>query len=355
MAARNEGRVEGLSPEELEEACTRIQLSPHELEPRGSLDVLKKITRGMVENVPFEQLDVALGRGINPELGVVLEKIVRRKRGGYCYESNTLLGALLKTCGFDPVPLVARVILNGRVGFSSHKIFVATTTSGDKFIADVGFGANTPNGPLPLGSIFGDDLTSKRKDVGSPILLYPWAYRFVDDANQFETPGGTRLQRFDSLEWIQAGQPPIDTAKASERFWKNMYVFHLERPVFEIDFWGANWWVSTSPVNNHFTASRVAVLQTRAGIKILHNNLSAVITRNSSPDLRELFPSEQFPEDSGGPADPVVRVEKEVRDEEYMEHLISEFNIDLSWDHRTAQSRTICIKDFTDIAMGKQP
>ncbi len=92
-------------------------------------------------HVPFDNLDVS-EKGLNPSLAIddLFDKIVVRKRGGYCFELNALFGALLKALGFSVVPCMARVLLRPiPYPLISHRAnFV--DIDGKRYLADVGFG-----------------------------------------------------------------------------------------------------------------------------------------------------------------------------------------------------------------------
>src|SRR3989337_113684 len=60
-------------------------------------------------HVPFEILDIVIGRSISLELPAIFDKIVSRRRGGFCYELNGLFAWLLRELGFDVTLLSARV------------------------------------------------------------------------------------------------------------------------------------------------------------------------------------------------------------------------------------------------------
>jgi N-hydroxyarylamine O-acetyltransferase len=63
-----------------------------------------------VEHIAFENFDVLLGRPIRLDLASLQDKLVRRRRGGYCFEQVTLFAAVLERLGFAPVRHTARVI-----------------------------------------------------------------------------------------------------------------------------------------------------------------------------------------------------------------------------------------------------
>src|SRR5262245_53115701 len=71
---------------------------------------LGSVLRAHMRMVPFENLDVLLGRGIRVDLDGVYAKLVTARRGGYCFEHGTLLLAALQQLGFETVAHAARVI-----------------------------------------------------------------------------------------------------------------------------------------------------------------------------------------------------------------------------------------------------
>ncbi|MBL8045525.1 MAG: arylamine N-acetyltransferase, partial [Anaerolineales bacterium] len=72
-------------------------------------ETLRGLHRAHLYNVPFENLDIALGRPIILEETKLFEKIVRQHRGGFCYELNGLFAWLLRQLGFSVEMLNARV------------------------------------------------------------------------------------------------------------------------------------------------------------------------------------------------------------------------------------------------------
>ena len=69
--------------------------------PPPNLDGLHLLQDHHMRHVPFENLNVLLGRGLDLSIAALFEKIISRNRGGYCFELNGLYGALLKEAGFD--------------------------------------------------------------------------------------------------------------------------------------------------------------------------------------------------------------------------------------------------------------
>jgi N-hydroxyarylamine O-acetyltransferase len=93
--------------------------------------------------VPFENLDIGLGRPIALDEAALFDKIVARRRGGFCYELNGLFAALLRALGFDVALLSARVAhADGGFGppFDHLTLLVTFPKLAGSRLADVGFG-----------------------------------------------------------------------------------------------------------------------------------------------------------------------------------------------------------------------
>jgi N-hydroxyarylamine O-acetyltransferase len=112
-------------------------------------DTLRALHTAHLYAVPFENLDIGLGRPLSLALPALFDKIVTRRRGGFCYELNGLFGWLLLSLGYDVTHLSARVAQPGSDGglgpeFDHLTLRVlcpagAADDSGP-WLADVGFG-----------------------------------------------------------------------------------------------------------------------------------------------------------------------------------------------------------------------
>lgn len=103
-------------------------------------------------SVPFENVDVLLGNEIVLDEDALFDKIVARRRGGYCFEANGLFRHLLRALGYKVDPAMARVWYRnapGEVHALTHIVNVVTIDR-TAYIVDVGFGGQTPRIPLPL-------------------------------------------------------------------------------------------------------------------------------------------------------------------------------------------------------------
>src|SRR3954447_6253671 len=117
-----------------------------------SLDVLNGIVHAHISTIPFENLDVLLGRVIGLEPEALQKKLVADHRGGYCFEHNGLLLLVLRAIGFDAVPLSARVRYQRPRDYTPARthLFLRVTIDGLPWLADVGFGALSPTAAIRL-------------------------------------------------------------------------------------------------------------------------------------------------------------------------------------------------------------
>jgi N-hydroxyarylamine O-acetyltransferase len=116
---------------------------------KHDLDTLNGLVLAQLTHVPFEALDVwALGACPSLKLEDLYEKIVVKKRGGYCFELNTLFRALLNSLGFEAYQAAASLLDEaGNAAPPAHNVIICRL-DGVKYLMDVGFG-----GPVPMGAM----------------------------------------------------------------------------------------------------------------------------------------------------------------------------------------------------------
>lgn len=112
-----------------------------------SADALRSLHEAHVRAIPFENIDVVLGTHPGIGLDAVTDKLVHRRRGGYCYEHALLFAAVLEQLGFPVQRRIARVQPH-RAGPYTHML-LAVHSDGEDYLADVGFGAGMMY-PMPL-------------------------------------------------------------------------------------------------------------------------------------------------------------------------------------------------------------
>ena len=118
---------------------------------RPTYETLAGVLRAHMSSIPFENLDVLLGRPIRLDLDSLQQKLVRARRGGYCFEHGTLFGAVLEAMGFRPVRHTARVVMiTPRTAAPRTHMFLTVTVAEGTFVVDPGFGSLAPRLPVPL-------------------------------------------------------------------------------------------------------------------------------------------------------------------------------------------------------------
>ena len=157
MAGESPGNRPGLATRRrLDAYFERIR---YDGDDRPTLETLRTLQRQHVLNVPFENLDVQLGRPLTTDPEAALDKIVFRGRGGWCYEQNGLFGWVLSKLGFSVTRVAAAVMRldRGPVSSANHlSLIVGVPEQPDRsYLADVGFGGSLID---PLQLIETDDV-----------------------------------------------------------------------------------------------------------------------------------------------------------------------------------------------------
>jgi N-hydroxyarylamine O-acetyltransferase len=194
--------------------------------PRAaSAQTLQRLHLAHLLAVPFENLDISLGRAIQLDEAAVLAKIVHRRRGGFCYELNSAFAALLRALGFSVSLLSARVARQAG-GFGPEFDHLTLLVEVDHpWLADVGFGDSFR---LPL--------------------------RLDDSEAQVQRLGSYRLDHQDDQ---------VTLLRLVDEHWEPQYRFTL-RPHAITDFAAMCRFHQTSP-QSHFTQKRICTLATPEG------------------------------------------------------------------------------------------
>jgi N-hydroxyarylamine O-acetyltransferase len=117
-------------------------------ELRPSAECLWELHLAHATHVPFENIEVLMGRPVRLDLASLWKKLVEDRRGGYCFEQNTLFAAVLEQIEFRVTRLAARVRM-GVVGIRPRThMLLAVEAGGGKWLVDVGFGGDALLGPV---------------------------------------------------------------------------------------------------------------------------------------------------------------------------------------------------------------
>ncbi|MFJ8565410.1 arylamine N-acetyltransferase [Streptomyces sp. NPDC093514] len=141
------------------------------LELRPDLDTLYAVHRAHTAAIAFESLDVLLGRPVALDLKSIEAKLVHDRRGGYCYEQNSLLAAALERIGFEVSGRGARNRTRGDSLLAVTHAVLVVTVEGEPWLCDAGFGHQGPREPLPLGR------------PGTEVRQGEWTYRVREEEN----------------------------------------------------------------------------------------------------------------------------------------------------------------------------
>lgn len=226
-AAVSREKAGALSGFDLDAYLERIRLP---LAPTPDAEGLAILQRAHRLAIPFENLDVILGRGIAIDSDSVFAKLVTARRGGYCFEQGQLFLDALEALGFEARPLLARVWLGPPPGVppKTHTLALVMI-DGQAWIADAGFGGSYAP-PMPLV-----------------------------DGEAADAPDGARYALARDPEWgwmlSRIGDPASTDGRSPMRDWSPQYSFTLD-PVFPADLEMGNHFVSTLP-GHRFTTIRL--------------------------------------------------------------------------------------------------
>jgi N-hydroxyarylamine O-acetyltransferase len=198
-----------------------------------SAETLCRLHRAQAMNIPFENLDIFLGRPIQLDPASLFTKLVEKQRGGYCYELNGLFLMALQHLGFTVTPLAARVFGGETWSQKSHQLTLVEI-EGRRWLADVGFGGNSLIKAIPF-------------ELESEFPQYLDTYRLKAD-----TKLGFVLQH------------------KLEDQWRSLYAFSLEEH-YPADYRMMNYYNSTSPASL-FTQHIICTLPTEKARIILYDS-----------------------------------------------------------------------------------
>jgi N-hydroxyarylamine O-acetyltransferase len=118
------------------------------------LTLLSALTAAHTQSIPFENLDVLLGRPISLEPNALFQKLVSERRGGYCFEQNGLFLEVLRELGFQVTPISARVRLQRPRDFIPPRthVFLRVELDRESWLTDVGVGGLSLTSPLRLAT-----------------------------------------------------------------------------------------------------------------------------------------------------------------------------------------------------------
>jgi N-hydroxyarylamine O-acetyltransferase len=224
--------------------------------PERTTAGLARMLRAHRQNIAFENLDIRLGHSILIDSDSVFDKLVTRRRGGYCFEQNRLLGDMLTLLGFEQRPLLARVRLLTPDGFTPPRthVLLLVQIDGQLWLADGGFGGSgLPPFPLEDGAhaTTADGASHRIRCIGAPGDL--------------------------SGEWLleRTGSPATkDGRTAPHDDWQPQYSFELGS-VPQSDLEQGNHWTSTRQ-SERFTTLHIASIVLPQGFASMNERVLTI-------------------------------------------------------------------------------
>ena len=221
---------------------------------QANAETLRALHRAHLVAVPFENLDISLGRKITVDEAAILNKVVVLRRGGFCYELNGAFAALLRALGFQVTLLSARVArANGGEGPEFDHLTLRVDLE-EPWLADVGFGESF--------------LEPLRLEAGRDQLDPTGTYRLHAQAE--------RLRMEKSLP---------------DGNWKPQYSFSLQPRRLE-EYAGMCRYHQTSPESS-FTQNRICSRATPDG-RITLSEMKLITTSNGEREERRLGSEEEW-------------------------------------------------------------
>ena len=242
--SKNNHKIEA-SSFDLQQYLRRINF---EGEIELSLEGIKKLMQSQIFSVPFEDIDVQAGKAISLVGDDIVNQIVDKNRGGYCYQINGIFSLALQEIGLPHYYIAVRPLVNPGQNAKTHLAIIALIEN-EEYLIDLGFGGNSIREPLKLS------------ETGTEIQ------------QGFDTFTLVKTEEDDYLLQIKMGKE-----------WSNLYSFDLT-PQRWIDFKPANHYNYSHP-DSFFVNNLIVVLQNPSGKKILlknsiktvHNGKSEVVS-----------------------------------------------------------------------------
>lgn len=204
--------------------------------PEPTLDTLFRLQKAHLYTVPYENLDILAGVPLSLKTEDLYDKIVTRRRGGYCFELNELYGWLLRQLGYGVTDFFARFLADEvEIPKRRHHVLkVIVPGEACAYMSDVGVGTGSPTYPIRI-----EENVKQRQDD----LTY-------------------RLVKEEFLGWI------LEVYKRGE--WRRLFSF-TEEPQLPHDFLAISYFCEKSP-DSVFNKAPMVAMRMDGGRKTLDGN-----------------------------------------------------------------------------------
>ncbi|WP_299089627.1 arylamine N-acetyltransferase [uncultured Metabacillus sp.] len=221
----------------------------------GSVDpssaVLESLQECHVHTVPYENFDILEKIPLSLEIQDLYDKIVIRRRGGYCFELNALFGWLLKELGYQVIDCFARFWRDepNPPPMRRHHVLLVEA-EGERYLCDVGVGGVAPRRPIKM----------------------------IENLVQGQGSEFYKLKRDSTYGWILCEQ--------RQGKWNWLYSIS-EEPQLAIDFITTSYWCENAP-ESIFTQAAMAAIRTNEGRNTIAGNEFRIFTED---DVRTFTPN----------------------------------------------------------------
>lgn len=225
---------------------------------RADADTLDALHVAQVGAIPFEALDVVADppRPVRIDPAGIAAKLVAGRRGGYCFEQNGLLRAVLTALGLPCRPVMARVSWKTGVPGGRTHMLLLVEAGGRPWLADTGFGRHGLISPLPL------------------------------------EPGVETVRHGESWRLLPVTARDLELQVRLGGVWAPLYRFDPDEPALDADIAIANHYMSSHP-DSRFMHSRVVARATPGCRRSLHDG-ELKIARDGVTSVRAVTDGEEY-------------------------------------------------------------
>ena len=229
--------------EQIRQTFLRLGLAvPETITP--DRETLFRLQCAFLQAVPYENLDILAGRPLSLAEDALYDKLVTRRRGGYCFEINGFFAVLLRSMGYTVTEYLARYLRGETaIPMRRHRVLRVTANDGSAWIADAGIGQESFRQPLPYS-----DTTA---EVNDGFRVY-------------------RLRKREFYGWVIEDTPVMEDTTVGEAIFRPFYSF-TEEPQLPIDYEMPSFWCEKHP-DSPFTKAPMLAIKTETGRVAIDGN-----------------------------------------------------------------------------------
>lgn len=274
--------------EQIRQIYARLGLSvPGSLTPDRKN--LFQLQQAFLMTVPYENLDILAGIPLSLSEDALFDKLVTRRRGGYCFEINGFFAVLLRSIGYTVTEYLARYLRGETaIPMRRHRVLRVTANDGSEWIVDAGIGQESFRQPLPYGD------TNAETDDGFRVYrlrrrdFYGWVIEDHLTCRACSTCQACSTNQACPTSQACAAEAEPD---ADEPVFRPFYSF-TEEPQLPCDYEMPSFWCEKHPDSPFTKAPMLAIRTPRGRIAIDGDQLSCY---EDGAVQRRNFTKEEYP------------------------------------------------------------